>query len=322
MEHKTYNRDEYIKLISDRYELTNNTYDYILEFFENRNIRTIYIQPHIKPTRVELINLVLTFQEQLRFEDRYTELRDKDELTKEELIEFNNMKNNYIERDDLLYHVLYNLYIKMVMRVSSRYTGYGIVYKTQTNQEKDYHQEAFIIMMKCCRNFKVYEDRVSSFTSYYQGELQNHFIETTRMKYFEVMKTPVSVYRMQRKEAIQSMDTDKAPVRHAIVNDMMREVFVNVQKNGVYDLTEEEIVQGIDNSPKIIKKIMDLGILTNMQILLICLNLGIGCQGYTYTEMSLILKASNSSVAKKCKEARRKLEDCKEFHAFLRECSY
>lgn len=289
--YKVYEEKEYLSLIKEKYSISEDiSYDSILEDFVNHSSsRMKHIRTKVNFSRIEIISLVLTYQ--------------------------NQMKNNI--QDDLIFYVIYNLFLPMVIRISNRYVGYGIVYKKKSStQEEDYFQEAFLILLKCMEKFKVYEDKMSSFSSYYQGEITNHFIETTRTKYFEIMKVPSTKYREHRKDVLNSQDNQK-PV-HFKMKEEMCYTILNSQDDVKVD-TEDNIIDSLNSIIEIIDKVGKVKNIKPTDIIILALTSGLCCETYNLNHIAIIFGVSNSFISKRNKELKARLSADTELRDFLKQ---
>ena len=285
--YKPYAFEEYMSLIKKKYGIDDSIdyYDILDKLQQYSIVKNRYLKPKIRFKADEMINFVLTYQDQVK----------KGE-----------------EPDDLLCYVIYNSYLPSVLKISNRYIGYGIVYKKRGANEADYYQEAFIILMKCMSRFAVLEGRYSSFSSYYQGEIKNHFIETTRSKYFELMKIPAREYREQRKETSESID--QKPV-HVKVKEQMCHALTSTYNKNLH-VIEDEIIEQMDAMHDLVAELYLEAKMTPTEIIILLMVNGIGTDQYNMNNVSNIFRVSNSTISKKYRIAKNKIENHPKFKAY------
>lgn len=217
--------------------------------------------------------------------------------------------------DQELFNIIFENYIDLTQKTCKKYQDKMHLNKIKTYSsfvyEDDLRQEALLILYKCLNRYKIYENKRSSFSSYYIGELRNHCIETCRQKYFNVVKVPSTEYRSYRK-AIKDNATTKSQAELGMVqrtnacisdyNDAttMSESFMEEEKKFTLFFDSLDANQNILN-------ILHKYIPKKENVMIFCMVYGIGCSTYKSSEIADYIKMSKPAISKRLKKMRETL---------------
>lgn len=231
--------------------------------------------------------------------------------------------------EELILTAIFENYINMIANVAKRYQDKASSIKrgsyngSSYSYDDDFLSEAMIILDKCLKKFVIYDDeRVSSFGSFFIGELRNHLIETCRKQYFDVLKIPSTVYKEYRKTILNSdtvipqNELGMFQRTHACISEcdetmnIIDESFQ--EESGLYFSDDSVDTQTHINTmlKSAIGDVKDYDIF--------CMAYGIGRDKLTGVKIAEIYGVSKPAISKRLKRVRDKLKKHKEIKDLYR----